>query len=626
MEKLKQHTPNQTADNIEKVAALFPNCLVETRDEKGQLKQAIDFDQLRQELSAQIVDGPRERFHLDWPGKREALLAASAPIAKTLRPSREESVNFDTTKNLFIEGDNLDALKLLQETYLGKVKMIYIDPPYNTGKDFIYRDKFDQTAEDYLRSSMQVDDAGQRLIHNSEVNGRYHSDWLSMMYPRLRLARNLLRDDGIIFISIDDHECSALKLICDEVFGTKNFLTQIVWKNRYNAAKEVHLAQIHEYILFYARDIDSVDPIYLPTTEEYVARYFKLKDDKFTTRGHYRLQPLEAGRSMDPRENLRYSLPAPDGGVVNPKRQWKWSKERAMEALAKEELVFTKTHEGWSVSTKQYLRDETSEEYGIKGFSIIEGIYNQAGTKEMDSIFGSVTLFPYPKPTALIRHLLNIGCVKDDEIVLDFFAGSSTTAHAVIAHNRNDGKHRRFIMIQLQENCAPSSEAFKTGFSRITEIAKERIRRCGKLESPPSVISNEDVGFRVLKIDSSCRKNVFNTPDEIKQDQLEALTDNIKQDRTPEDLLFQVLVDWGVDLALPIQQEKITGKTVFFVDGNALAACFDPNVTEELVKELAKRKPLRAVFRDSSYDTDSTKINVEQIFKLLSPETDVKSI
>ncbi len=631
MEKLKLHTPNLTSENIEKVVALFPNCVTETKDEKtGQLKRAIDFDQLRQELSGHIVEGPRERYHLDWPGKREALLAANAPIAKTLRPCREESVDFDTTKNLFIEGDNLDALKLLQEIYLGRVKMIYIDPPYNTGNDFIYEDDFSETNEDYKRRSNQKDERGNRLIANTDSNGRFHSDWLTMVYSRLRLAKNLLCDDGLIFISIDDNEVASLRHVCDEVFGRENNVETFIWKKSYGGGpKEKYAVTQHEYVLLYAKTKAGLSPFSLKYDPAKIVRYYKGQDEHFSVRGPFRLKPLEATKSMDSRPNLVYGIPSPDGDEIWPERQWLWSKERVLKAIEDKGVVFITNGERRTVNYKQYLRDEEGVERGEKPFSVIDGIYTQQGTDDLRTIFDGKLVLQFPKPLALIRKFIEIGMPdRETGIVLDFFSGSATTAHAVMAVNAEDGGKRQHIMVQLPEPCDEGSEAYGAGLKTISEIGKERIRRAGskiKAENATNA-PNLDIGFRVLKIDTSNMKDVYYAPDEVKQDQLALHTDNIKEDRTPEDLLFQVLVDWGVDLALPIAQETIAEKTVFFVDGNALAACFDPNISEDLVKELAKRKPLRAIFRDSSYDRDSTKINVEQIFKLLSPETEVKSL
>lgn len=626
MEKLKLHTPNLTAESIEKLAALFPNCVTEAKDEKtGQLKRAIDFDQLRQELSDHIVEGPRERYHLDWPGKREALLAANAPIAKTLRPCREESVDFDTTKNLFIEGDNLDALKLLQETYLGKVKLIYIDPPYNTGNDFIYDDDFAEDVEAYKLRSNQKDDAGNRMVVNTDANGRFHSDWLTMIYSRLKLARNLLRDDGLIFVSIDDIEIANVRKVLDEIFGEQCLIAELVWKNKYNAgALTKGFSNVHEYILCYAKS--AISNITVPLGQEEIAQY-KGTDSKFSTRGGFVTQPL-ATSSKDPRPNLRYPITV-DGREIWPEKQWIWSRERVEAAIANDEVVVNETNGKVSVRVKQYLKDESGQMREMKPLSILIGPYNQQGTKDIAKIFGEEGVFPFPKPVDLLKYVVSLTVNDKKEsgaIILDFFAGSGTMGQAVIEQNTIDARARQYILVQMPEATPPDSAANKAGFKDITELAKERLRRVGKMARDQNPMFTGDVGFRVLKIDTSNMNDVYYAPDAIKQDQLALHTDNIKLDRTPEDLLFQVLLDWGVDLALPIEQQRIAGKTVFFVDGNALAACFDTSITEDLVKELAKRKPLRAVFRDSSFDSDSTKINVAQIFKLLSPETEVKSL
>jgi adenine-specific DNA-methyltransferase len=623
MEKLKCHTPDFTAENIQKLAALFPNCVVEAKDAQGKPTKAIDFDQLRQELAASVVEGPQERYRLDWPGKREALLTANAPIAKTLRPCRDESVNFDSTKNLFIEGDNLDALKLLQETYLGKVGFIYIDPPYNTGNDFIYEDDFAETSDAFLLLSNQKDDRGNRLVTNPDSNGRFHSDWMSMLYSRLKLARNLLTEDGVVFVSIDEGEVANLRKIADEVFGENNFVAQLVWKKSYGGgAKSKHAVVLHEYILMYCREKDQLPVIELPANDE-VLKYYKFKDEKHSTRGPYRKQPL-ATNSMDARPNLRFAIKW-NGQEIWPEKQWQWSPERVEQALQNDELVFTKRDQGWTVDYKQYLRNTDGEVRGSKLYSILEGPYTQVGTSEIAEIFGDGKVFSFPKPSELIQLLL--GCAPQNAVVLDFFAGSGTTAHAAMALNAKDGGSRRCILVQLPEPCEVDNQAFKSGFRNIAEVTKERVRRVGQHLVTTSLFgAKTDTGFRVLKVDSSNMKDVYYAPDTVKQSDLVAHADNIKGDRMPEDLLFQVLVDWGVDLALPIAKESIAGKTVFFVDGDALAACFDASISEELVKELAKRKPLRAVFRDSSYGSDSVKINVEQIFKLLSPATEIKSL
>ncbi len=631
MEKMKMHSPNLTQENIGRIRELFPGCVTESRDENGNLKLSVDFDQLRQELSDSIVEGPQERYHLDWPGKRESLLTANAPIAKTLRPCREESVDFDTTKNLFIEGDNLEALKLLRETYLGKVKMIYIDPPYNTGNDFIYEDDFAEDSEEFLKRSNQKDELGNRLVANTESNGRFHSDWLSMMYPRLKLAINLLDDDGLIFISIDDCEVASLRKICDEIFGEDNFIDPVIWKKRYGGgAKEKFLVALHEYVLIYSKSKTSLQNFFIPLKDEQIQRYYKNKDEHFESKGPYRTHPLEAMKSFDVRENLNFPITVPDGKKVWPKRQWRWGEQRVALALQNNEIEFSKDKDGnWILSSKQYLNDEDGEVRSTKPFSIIDDVFTQHGTNEIVEIFGNAKIFDFPKPSLFLSKLLLIGLNSSkDSVVLDFFAGSATTAHAVMRLNAEDGGNRKFIMVQLPEPCDEKAEAFKAGYQTIAEISKERIRRVGKKIVQGECHENwkKDIGFRVLKIDTSNMAEVYYTPDAISQDQLKLFTNNIKPERSPEDLLFQVLLDWGVDLSLPIHKETLQGKTVFFVDQNALVACFDIGVNEALVKELAGFAPLRVVFRDNGFVSDAVKINVEQIFKQMSPSTEVKSI
>lgn len=633
MEKLKMHSPDLTQDNVARIRELFPSCVTEATGEDGKIQLSVDFDQLRQELSGAVIEGPQERYHLNWPGKREALLTANAPIAKTLRPSREESVNFDTTQNLFIEGDNLDALKLLQEAYLGKVKMIYIDPPYNTGNDFIYEDDFAEDSEEFLRRSNQKDSQGNRLIANTEANGRFHSDWMSMIYSRLKLSRNLLRDDGLIFISIDDGEYQNLRKICDEIFGEDNFVDNIIWKKRYGGgAKEKFLVSLHEYTLVFAKNIDALENIYVPLTEESIKRYYTQKDENFKRRGPYRTHPLEATKSMGERKNLVFPIAGPDGTEILPQRQWLWSKERVAEAIAKGELEFIKGRDGkLTVHTKQYLRDEDGTVRQGKPFSIIDDIFTQHGTNEIIELFGNAQIFSFPKPSAFVKRLVDIGTRgQGNELILDFFAGSASTAQAVFQANSTDGGARKFIMVQLPEPCEEQSEAFKAGFKTIAEVSKERIRRAGKrvLEQSCHESWNKDVGFRVLKVDVSNMADVYYAPDAIEKNNLDLFVDNIKPDRTPQDLLLQVMLDWGVDLALPITKQAIQGKEVFFVDSNVLAACFDntASIDEAFVKELAKHQPLRVVFRDAGFKDSAVKINVEQIFKLLSPATEVKHI
>ncbi|MFA6815595.1 MAG: site-specific DNA-methyltransferase [Lentisphaeria bacterium] len=625
MEKMKMHTPNFTDANIEKIAELFPNCVSETED-GGHLKKAIDFDLLKQELSDKIVEGPKERYRLDWPGKQEALLTANAPIAKTLRPCRDESKDFDNTKNLFIEGDNLDALKLLQENYLGKVKMIYIDPPYNTGKDFIYSDNFASSSEEYLLESGQKDEEGNRLIANAESNGRFHSDWLSMMYSRLKLARNLLKDDGVIFISIDDGEVGNVRKLSDEVFGEDQFAAQIIWKKRNTPPNDKVIGAQHDYILVYVKE--SLQGIRLrKRSPEQIARY---KNPDNHIKGPWVAGDLSAnvkgGRYVD---SLNYPIKNPRTGeeFYPPNNgNWRFNKERIQRHLDADEIYFGKDDKS-SPKFKRFLSEVKS---GTTWTTLWDfAPFNTSGSNEMKAIFGNSVFFENPKPVGLIKNVIEAGADLDS-IILDFFAGSSTTAHAVMQLNAEDGGKRKFIMVQLPEECDEKSEAFKAGYKTIAEISKERIRRAGHKikEENATTAPNLDIGFRVLKVDSSNMRDVYYNPDAVKQAELGLYAGNIKDDRTDEDLLFQVLLDWGLDLSLPISAELIRDRKVFFVDNNALAACFVKNgeVEEEFCKALAKRRPLRVVFRDDGFANDSVKINVEQIFKLLSPATEVKCI
>ena len=653
MEKLKLHSPDITQANIEKLAQIFPNCVVETRDISGGSKRSIDFDQLRQELSTSLVEGPQERYQLNWPGKREALLTANAPIAKTLRPCREESVDFDTTKNLFIEGDNLDALKLLQETYLNKVKLIYIDPPYNTGNDFIYDDDFSQDSETYKLRSNQKDVAGRNLVLNMETNGRFHSDWLSMIYSRLKLARNLLKDDGIIFVSIDDGESENLLLVMNEIFGAKNFIGTFVVNSTPNGRDYGHIAKMHDYVHFYCKDIELAKTNQLEVKE----KKFRFSDKQ----GGFNVHPLynsnEAFTSQN-RPNLFYPIylyplenqtdcfsqnnneladcfykigfeKIPGSIEIYPPKSekngvqfvWRWGKPKSAENF-NVEITGYKTESG----DYRIVQKMRHTEKLVRSLLDASEFTSRRGTAEVEAIFeGKIASFP--KPLELIKTLIQVGSDIDDT-VLDFFSGSCTTAHAVMALNAETGSTRRYVMVQLPEECDEKSEASKSGYKTVAEVGKERIRRTARKIKSESGITNPDldIGFRVLKIDSSNMKEVFYAPDAVSQDLLSDQVNNIREDRSSEDLLFQVLLDWGVDLSLPIAQETIAGKTVYFVDGNALAACFEDGVSEEFVKLLAKREPLRAVFRDSGFVSDSVKINVEQIFKLTSPSTEVKAI
>ena len=630
-DKLKMHSPDLTEANIEKLAELFPNCVTEAQGEDGNPKRAIDFDQLRQELSDHVVDGPRERYQLNWPGKREALLAANAPIAKTLRPCREESVSFDTTTNLFIEGDNLDVLKLLQETYLNKVKLIYIDPPYNTGNEFIYDDHFSTGHGEYLLQSNQVDTDGKRLVANPTSNGRYHSAWLSMLYPRLKLARNLLSSDGLLFISIDDHEVDNLCKIGREVFGEDNFVGLITRTTGTPTGGGFEgLTNIVDYIAVFRRSSDAaLNGLEFGDAD---AAIYNEEDAK----GKYLTRSLRRTGGEDRREDrpsMYYGVKAPDGTVVYPvgpggyESRWICGKDRFNELESKGLVQWKQIDKGngheWHPYQKFYL--EGREKRPSNLWTDVDG--NKKGTREIRGLFGGEKIFDSPKPVGLIQRIVQIA-TNADSLVLDFFSGSATTAHAVMLQNKEDGGHRKHIQIQLPESTPEESAAWSVGFSTIADVAKERIRRAGRTirEGDGHHEWNRDIGFRVMRIDSSNMKGVHYTPDAVTQDGIFGQIDNIKEDRTDEDLLFQVLLDWGVDLSCPIQSEEIFGKTVYFVDKDALAACFELDIDEDFVKALAERKPLRAVFRDCGYGSDSTKINVEQIFKLISPTTEVKTI
>ena len=617
-----------TAQNIDRIAALFPNCITEMLDEehstpeKKVYKRAVNFELLKQMLSPGVVDGD-EAYEFTWVGKKAAIVEANKPIRKTLRPCVAESKDWDTTENLYIEGDNLEVLKLLQESYLGKVKMVYIDPPYNTGNDFIYADDFMRSQEEENEQMGMYDEDENRLFKNTDTNGRFHSDWCSMIYSRLMLARGLLADTGLIFVSIDDCELTNMRRICDEVFGETNFVDTIIWKKRYGGgAKEKWLVSLQEYVLVYCKNAALLGELYVPLTKDSIERYYQKKDENYATRGGYRTHPLEATKSMDARANLVYPIPAPDGSEIWPKRQWLWSKDRAYEALVKGELEIYQGNDGsWQVATKQYLRDADGTERLGKMFSIIENIYTQHGTNEMISLMGNAKIFPFPKPSSFVKQLLPLASDKDS-IVLDFFSGSATTAHAVMQLNAEDGGHRKFIMVQLPEPCDEASEAYKAGYKNICEIGKERIRRAGdkiKSESPMTT-QDLDIGFRVLKLDDSNMKDVYYAPDDYDQGMLAGLESNIKDDRTDLDLLFGCLIDWGLPLSLPHKSEQLGGCTVHTYNDGDLIACFDANIPESVVKEIAQRKPLRAVFRDSGFASSPEKINVFEIFKLYMPE------
>lgn len=613
MDKLDLQTPNFTDQNIQKLSELFPNCVTEDGDGK-----TINFDKLKQELTNHIIEGNNERYELSWPGKAESLVTANTPINKTLRPNREESKNFDDTENLYIEGDNLEALKLLQETYLGKVKMIYIDPPYNTGNDFVYSDNFTQDKVEFDVESRIVDDEGGRLVSNPDSNGRYHSDWLSMMYPRLKLATNLLKEDGSIFVSINEHEVSSLKLILDQVFGENNFIGMVtVSKGTTTGQDAKKIGSSVDYLLVYAKNILSFELTGLPLSEKDKER-FKEQDDK----GYFsKLQFRKTGTNdrRDDRPNLFYELIAPDNSKILPygpggyESRWRTSQKKFLE-WEKENLIFWQKNEGKYIPyVKYYLEGRTKQVPSL--WNDLEG--NKKASLIVKELFRD-KVFDFPKPISLVERCIKISSVFHDEIILDFFSGSSTTAHAIIKINAEDSINRKFIMIQIPEATDEKSEAYKAGYKTIAEIGKERIRRAGekikKDNAAKENIDNLDIGFRVLKVDSSNMKDIYFTPDETNQSDILDLASNIKEDRNSEDLLFMVLLSWGIDLSAKIEKKEIKGKEVYFVDDNYLAACFDENIDEHFVKTLIDNRPLKVVLRDSSFASSSVKINVEQIF------------
>ena len=624
MDKLRMQSSNGVEDNITKIAQLFPDCVTETVDERsGQPKHLIDFEKLKQNLSDSVMSERAERYQFTWPDKSKAILLANSPINATLRPCREDSVDFDNTQNLYIEGDNLDVLKCLKETYLHKVKMIYIDPPYNTGNDFVYEDDFAQSSEEYLANSGQFDEQGNRMFTNAESNGRFHTDWLNMIYPRLKVARDLLTDDGVIFISIDDNEEKNLRNICDEIFGAENRIETIVWKNKYGAgAYTVGFISVHEYVLCYSKK--KISNITSELDEEGQAVYSK-KDEKYAIRGGYMTQPLMTN-SLGNRPNLMYPIEY-KGVSIYPRKQWVWSQERLQNAINNNEVEFNLQKDGtYSVRSKAYLRDENGKMRRGKPLSLMTGPFNQEGTKEIRSLFEGKSIFDFTKPTQLIKKFLSLQINDSDDtdfIVLDYFSGSATTAHAVMQLNSEDGGNRKFIMVQLPEKTDEKSEAFKAGYKNICEIGKERIRRAGKKikEESPLTTQDLDTGFRVLKLDSTNMQDIYYSPKDISQADLFSQVDNVKPDRTGEDLLFQVMLELGATLDSKIETTTIAGKTIYNVAEGYLVACFDPDVTDDVVKAIAQMQPAYAVLRDTSMKDDSTATNFEQIFKTYSPDT-----
>lgn len=648
MDKLRMQTANKADENFRKLAAMFPNAVTETINENGEVVRAIDKDVLMQEISCTVVDGNEERYQFTWPDKKKSVLLANAPINKTLRPCREESVDFDTTENLYIEGDNLEVLKLLQETYLGKIKMIYIDPPYNTGNDFVYEDDFAQSTDEYLANSGQYDEDGNRMVQNTESNGRFHTDWLNMIYPRLKLAKDLLSDDGVIFISIDDNESSNIKKICDEIFGVSNYINQIAWVSNITGRQisGTGAAKTWESVFVYCKNAQSFYSLTVDITfakekmpDSYKGFNKDIRKDGYgpfaigdTLYNHNRkfneetrpnlvfsifynpdTEEITTGNIGEVKEGFIELLPHKNGDGIHKYHAWRWSKPK----IAKESynlIVLPTSNGGYEIYTR--IRDFNTTL--LK--DIVTNISN--GDSEVQKLFGGKKYFEYPKSVDLISTF--ISSISDKSaIILDFFSGSATTAHAVMQLNAEDGGHRKFIMVQLPEKTGEKGEAYKAGYKTICEIGKERIRRAGRKikEDSPLTTQDLDIGFRVLKCDTSNMKEVYYNPAEYEASLFSRLEDNIKEDRTPEDLLFQVMLDLGVLLSGKIEETTIAGKKVFNVEDNYLIACFDSDVTEETIKAIAKQKPYYFVMRDSSMASDSVATNFDQIFATYSPDT-----
>ena len=644
MDKLKMQTVNKADENFKKLAAMFPNAVTETIDKTGEVVRAIDKDILMQEISCKVVDGKEERYQFTWPDKKKSVLLANAPINKTLRPVRDDetiptgadsegkpycssgSVDFDNTENLYIEGDNLEALKLLQETYLGKIKMIYIDPPYNTGNDFVYEDNFAQGTNEYMENSGQFDEEGNRMVQNTESNGRFHTDWLNMIYPRLWLARDLLAENGVLVISIDDNEIDNMRKCCNDILGESNLVNCFIWNcSTAGGIRPKFASKTHEYILVYAKNKNELDMIYAPLSSDAIKMYTQ-KDEK----GKYRDKDF-VFKNKSTNVNQKYGIECPDGEVVYPKDGYiyRYIRSKFENALQEKAVTFKKTNTGplitsegkqahWNIYIRKYLGSAMGAPSTLIPKEMMS-IYN-VGTQCVQDLFDGVRVFDNVKPVDVIVYLLNMLTFNGDTI-LDFFSGSATTAHAVMQLNAENGGNRKFIMVQLPEKTDEKSEAYKAGYKNICEIGKERIRRSAKKIAKENPETKFDGGFRVLKCDSSNMKDVYYTPDEYELSLFSNLEDNIKDDRSSEDLLFQVMLDLGVLLSSKIEETIIAGKRVLNVEDNYLIACFDENVTEEVIIEIAKQKPYYFIMRDSSMATDSVATNFEQIFAAYSPDT-----
>lgn len=609
---------NIIEENIEALKAILPDAFTE---------DGIDFEALRQLLGDQIADGD-EKYGLTWHGKKKARQIALTPSTGTLRPRPEESVDWDTTQNLFIEGDNLEVLKLLQKSYAGKVKMIYIDPPYNTGSEFIYPDRYQENLDTYLKYTGQKDGEGFKTSSSTESSGRFHTNWLNMMLPRLKLAKNLLQLDGLIFVSIDDNEIENLKLIMNEVLGEENFVDSIVWKKRYGGgAKEKYLVTMHEYILVYCKDIEFLPDIFVPLSDEQIDRYYKSTDDNYEKRGPYRTHPLEAMKSFDVRENLKFPIPAPDGTEVWPKRQWRWGPERAKQALAAGEIEFSQKQDGsWVLSSKQYLKDENGEVRKTKAFSVIDDVYSQHGTNEIYKLFGNAKIFDFPKPIGLMDQILSVGTDRENgDLIVDFFAGSAAMAHAVMEKNDEDSGNRRFIMVQLPEHIEEKADAYKAGYKTIADIGMDRLRKAASKIKEQNVESQADLGFKVFKLDSS-NIRAWNPDAADLEKSLLDHADHLVEGRSEQDVLYELLLKRGVDLTVPIEERQIAGKSVYNIGFGVLFACLDDKIEKDEIETLAEgitawqnelepASDTQVVFRDSAFSDDITKTNMTAILE-----------
>ncbi len=621
VERVRTTSPDLAAANVERIAELFPSVITQALDEEGKAQRAVDFDLLRQELADRVVEGPQERYRLDWPGKRAASFAANGPIAKTLRPVRTESVAFDTTQNLFIEGDNLEVLKLMQESYLGRVQLIYADPPYNTGHDLIYRDDYAETAERYLVRSGQTDERGGGLVANTETNGRFHSDWLSMMYPRLKLARTLLAPAGALAVSIDDTELPRLRQVLDEIFGERNFVGTVVWERAYSPVNlKKHLSPSHDYVLLYARDIERLRPFVLPRDAAATARYKNPDDDP---RGAWKSSDLSVGPAVA--ENI-YDIETPSGRVVRPPSGYWWRlSEAKFKGFVGNDRIWFSSDGGAVPSIKRFLTEVKDGVTPMTSWKHGEVGHSQSATQDLKRLFDGQAFFSYPKPVPLMQRLIAL-MSADFDVVLNRFAGSGTTAHAVMAQNLLDGGSRRFNLMQVAEQLDPASDAALAGYPDIASLSRERVRRAAAqiADSAGPDRFRHDAGFRTLRLDTTNMADVLRTPDDTDQQALLGVSDSVKPGRDAEDLLFEVLINWGMELTMPLEVVEIHGHQVLVVENDSLIACFDKAVSSDLVHAIALRQPLRAVFRDVGFSSDDVRINAEQIFRETSPSTDVK--